>query len=123
MVTSIEPGYYYYYLSYYFLTINNNNNNIVGYYENGNFGIRIENLVEVVELSQFEAFGGRSFLGFKKLTQIPIQKKLLKMELLTNSDINWLNTYHSEIITKVTPYLKTERAKKWLINATTPIMK
>ena len=58
-----------------------------GYYENGNYGIRIENLLEVVERPEFGTFGGNGFLGFRKLTMIPIQKKMLVLDLLTGDEV------------------------------------
>jgi Xaa-Pro aminopeptidase len=93
-----------------------------GYYENNNFGIRIENLLEIVEKKELESFGGKGFLGFEKLTKIPIQKKLIKTELLTSFEIDWLNKYHEDIFEKVFPLLKTDRAREWLKLSTSPIV-
>ena len=92
-----------------------------GYYENGNFGIRIENLLEVVERPEFGTFGGNGFLGFRKLTMIPIQKKMLVLDLLTDDDLKWLNDYHQDISSKVRPLLTSEEAREWLDRTTSPI--
>lgn len=46
-----------------------------GYYEDGAFGIRIENLQIVAEASTAHRFGGTTFLGFERLTLVPIQAK------------------------------------------------
>jgi Xaa-Pro aminopeptidase len=95
-----------------------------GYYEtNGTtgLGIRIENLLLVVEKSEFGVFAGRKFLGFEKLTFIPIQKKMIIKELLTNDEINWINNYHSEVYNRIVPILRTDRAKEWLLVATQPL--
>ena len=63
------------------------------------------------------------FLGFEKLTHIPIQKKLIDVSLLTDIEIKWLNTYHSEILRKVGPLMITDLGKKWLIESTNPLVK
>jgi Xaa-Pro aminopeptidase len=60
-----------------------------GYYENGKFGIRIENLVTVKKV--------KNYYKFKNLTLAPIDKSLIQKELLNNSEIEWLNDYHSKV--------------------------
>jgi Xaa-Pro aminopeptidase len=92
-----------------------------GYYEAGNFGIRIENLLVVVPKPEMKEFAGRGFLGFEKLTHIPIQKKLIDVSLLSKKEIEWIDQYHKEIREKVGPLLKTDRAKKYLAEATSPL--
>ncbi len=89
-----------------------------GYYVENSFGIRIENLLIVVPRNDLGAFAGKGFLGFERLTQIPIQTKLLDVNLLTDAELNWLNAYHEEVKCKIKPLLKTERASKWLDAAT-----
>ena len=88
-----------------------------GYYETGIFGIRIENLLEVVELQDRPGF-----LGFRRLTQVPLQTKLLLVELLTESEIEWINTYHSEVCERLTPLLSSDAAREWLRHNTAPIL-
>ena len=68
-----------------------------GYYETGNFGIRIENLLVCVERTDLPAFGGLKFLGFERLTHIPIQQKLIDISLLSDSDVAWMNKYNQDI--------------------------
>lgn len=97
MIVSNEPGYY--------------------DYENA-IGIRIENLLVVVERTDLGTFGGKGFLGFERLTHIPIQQKLIDWRLMTPKEIAWLNTYHEEVREKVYPLLKTDRARTWLEAAT-----
>lgn len=91
-----------------------------GYYEPGAFGIRIENLLIVVEKTDLGYFAGKPFMGFERLTHIPIQKKMIVSELMTDKEINWLNEYHKAVADKVGPLLKTERAKEWLMENTKP---
>jgi Xaa-Pro aminopeptidase len=92
-----------------------------GYYESGNFGIRIENLLEVVVRDSLGEFGGKSFLGFDKLTKVPIQKKLIDTALLTPIEVEWLDTYHARVRDEVLPLMRTERGKAWLLQATEPM--
>ena len=67
-----------------------------GYY-GSKFGIRIENL----ELVQ--KFG--KFLGFKTLTLIPYEKKLIDKSLLTKTEINLINHYHKLVSKKLKPFI------------------
>jgi Xaa-Pro aminopeptidase len=92
-----------------------------GYYEDNNFGVRIENLLIVVKKEALGEYRGRSFLGFERLTHIPIQKKLMDVSLLTDSEISWINDYHASIRTKVMPLLRTSSAREWLTDNTDPI--
>jgi Xaa-Pro aminopeptidase len=78
-----------------------------GYYEPGNFGIRIENLLEVVERPN-------GYLGFKRLTYIPMQEKLMDKALMTDSELAWVNSYHAEVREKVMPLVQSEAARAWL---------
>ena len=94
-----------------------------GYYETDNFGIRIENLLVVVPKPELPEFSGRSFLGFERLTHIPIQQKMIDISLLTDKEVEWINTYHQQIKDKVYPLLRTDRARKWMEIATKPIQK
>lgn len=52
-----------------------------GYYEDGKFGIRIENLLIVKEAPTPYRFGGISYLGFERLTFSPIQAKMMSLEV------------------------------------------
>jgi len=105
------------------LLVGNIVSNEPGYYEDSNFGIRIENLLVVVPRPDIPEFGGRAFLGFERLTHIPIQHKLMEKSLLSEKDVAWINTYHSQVYDKVFPLLKSERARVWLTKATAPLAK
>ena len=93
-----------------------------GYYEEGNFGIRIENLLEVVRHDEMGEFAGKSFLGFKRLTQIPIQKKMIDVSLLTEKEIQWIDEYHAEVKENIFPLLQNERARKSVEEACRPLL-
>ncbi|KAK2976059.1 hypothetical protein RJ640_024787 [Escallonia rubra] len=72
-----------------------------GYYEDHEFGIRIENLLYVKEVDTPNRFGGIVHIGFEKLTFVPIQIKLVDLSLLSIAEFDWLNDYHSEVWEKV----------------------
>ncbi|KAJ0982680.1 hypothetical protein J5N97_010935 [Dioscorea zingiberensis] len=91
-----------------------------GYYEDHSFGIRIENLLYVKEANLPNSYGGIRYLGFEKLTFVPIQSKLVELSLMTPGEINWLNEYHSQVWEKVSPLLNGS-AREWLWNNTRPL--
>ncbi len=90
-----------------------------GFYKNGEYGIRVENLVLVVG-DEIRSKPGSVFYAFETLTLCPIDLKLIKKELLTNDEVRWLNVYHQRVRRALTPLLgKAEAA--WLKTATRPI--
>ncbi|KAM3752684.1 hypothetical protein ACB098_03G038000 [Castanea mollissima] len=93
-----------------------------GYYEDHAFGIRIENLLYVKEADTPNRFGGVGYLGFEKLTFVPIQSKLIDLSLLSAVEVDWLNHYHSQVWEKVSPLLDGS-ARQWLWNNTRPLVK
>ena len=56
-----------------------------GYYENGSFGIRIENLLTIKEVDTPHKFGGLSYFGFERLTFAPLQRKMLAFEVCVSN--------------------------------------
>ena len=90
-----------------------------GYYKAGEYGIRIENLVTVIELEQ-PAGAERPMLGFETLTRAPIDRALVEPSLLSDAELTWLNAYHAGVRNILTPLLDTETAA-WLATATAPI--
>ena len=85
-----------------------------GMYLEGKFGVRTENILEVVKEEENE-YG--TFLGFRHLTWAPIDKDALDKRFLTAEDVERINAYHKEVREKVMPYMEGEE-KEWLINAT-----
>lgn len=94
--TAHEPGMY--------------SSNEPGFYKEGAYGIRIENLVIVQEDVETD-FG--KFYRFETITLFPIDTTLVETSLLKKEERRWLNDYHKEVYQKLSPHLnKKERA--WL---------
>ncbi|KAJ7931330.1 peptidase M24, structural domain-containing protein [Mycena leptocephala] len=99
--TALKPG----------MTVSNE----PGYYADGSFGIRIENIVLVRKVDTPNNFGDKGFLGFEHVTMCPIQTKLIDRTVFTAEEVRWLNDYHTEIFEKVSGLLKNDpRALEWL---------
>ncbi|KAJ3344970.1 hypothetical protein HDU83_004568 [Entophlyctis luteolus] len=97
-----------------------------GFYEDGAFGIRIENVMVVKDVtSEIENnFGGKGWLGFESLTVAPISTKLVDLSLLTEEERIWLNRYHEDVHAKLAPLLQSPDdadALNWLFKETRPI--
>lgn len=84
-----------------------------GFYRAGAYGIRIENLVCVIE-------GGDGMLAFETLTRAPIDRKLIDASLMTAEEIDWLDDYHAAVRAALTPLLEAETAA-WLARVTRPL--
>ncbi|XP_057498646.1 aminopeptidase P1 [Actinidia eriantha] len=91
-----------------------------GYYEDGSFGIRLENVLIVKEASTKFNFGDKGYLSFEHITWAPYQRKLIDLSLLTPEEIDWVNAYHSKCKEVLASYLD-ESETAWLKKATEPI--
>ncbi len=85
-----------------------------GFYLEGHYGIRIENLIHVIPHSQTQ-FG--DFYTFETLTLCPIDQQLIQAELLTDKELTWLNNYHQEVYARLSPHLNEEECA-WLAEQT-----
>lgn len=81
-----------------------------GFYKDGEYGIRIENLVLCVEAEKTDF---AQFYKFETVTLFPIDTTLIDKMLLTRSEKTWLNNYHKKVNQKLSPYLNAEE-KEWL---------
>ncbi|WP_374422972.1 aminopeptidase P family protein [Paracoccus sp. (in: a-proteobacteria)] len=88
-----------------------------GYYREGAFGIRIENLIVVHEV---ESRDGRDMLGFETLTLAPIDRRLIDPALMSAAEIAWLDDYHARVWDEISP-LVDDRVRDWLFLATRPL--
>jgi Xaa-Pro aminopeptidase len=86
-------------------------------YRAGEYGIRTENMILCFEDEETE-FG--KFLRFDTVSLCYIDKSLIDISLLDKKEIDWLNSYHSEVFGKLSPYLSIEE-KNWLKNKTCSI--
>jgi Xaa-Pro aminopeptidase len=90
-----------------------------GYYKEGAYGIRIENLLVVTEAAPIPG-GERPMLGFETLTLAPIDRRCVLRELLTEEERAQLDAYHARVREVVGPQLEPE-ARAWLDAVTAPI--
>src|SRR5699024_6803712 len=88
-----------------------------GYYVEGKYGIRHENLIVVKEWKKTE---WNTFYEFKTLTLCPFFTNIIKESLLTNEEKKWLNDYHHHCKEKLSPFLEG-KVKKWFLNLVAPI--
>jgi Xaa-Pro aminopeptidase len=91
-----------------------------GYYREGAFGIRIENLVVVQPAAPVPGGDAREMLEFETLTLVPIDRHLVDPDLLDGEERDWLNSYHRGVMDALTPHLDP-RTQAWLKAATAPI--
>jgi len=89
-----------------------------GYYKTGEYGIRIENLVLVVEKPIEGA--EKETLGFETLTFAPIERRLVDVSMLSDSELQWLNDYHAEVLARIGPRLEGED-RAWLERQCAPL--
>ena len=76
-----------------------------GYYKAKSYGIRIENLVTVKKT--------QDKYKLETLTLAPIDKQLIEKSLLTQKEVNWINSYHKKVYKRLEKFLKPAE-KKWL---------
>ncbi|RWH70794.1 aminopeptidase P family protein [Mesorhizobium sp.] len=90
-----------------------------GYYKEGAYGIRIENLILVTPTEQIEG-GDIAMHGFETLTLAPIDKRLIRTDLLTRDELHWLDRYHAWVLAEIGPMVDGETLA-WLAKATAPL--
>ncbi|MEN4762309.1 aminopeptidase P family protein [Chryseobacterium sp. C39-AII1] len=88
-----------------------------GYYLEGDYGIRHENLIAVKE-SETTIHG--TFYEFETLTFCPFFKDTIVKEILSEEEISWLNTYHKTCEEKIAPFLEGE-VKDWFLGLVSPL--
>ena len=81
-----------------------------GFYKEGEYGIRIENLVLCVEAEKTDF---AQFYKFETVTLFPIDTTLIDNALMTRAEKAWFNAYHKRVNQKLSPYLNEEE-KAWL---------
>lgn len=97
-----------------------------GYYKDGHYGIRIENVVLVKEADSSSGvpaneFGKKNFV-FETITRVPLCQKLIEVAILTQDEIDWINNYHKIVYDDTLSLVESDPlAKAWLERETTPI--
>lgn len=91
--TALEPGFF--------------TSNEPGYYEEGAFGVRIENVCVIKEADVKGPPNGleKSFMCLEHVTMVPMQAKLIDVNLLSAAERDWVDSYHEEIVQKLSPLL------------------
>jgi Xaa-Pro aminopeptidase len=90
-----------------------------GYYKDGHYGIRLENLILVTPVGDLPG-GDIAMHGFETLTLAPFDQRLLRADLLTREELDWLNAYHARVLAEIGPMLDGETLA-WLEKATAAI--
>ena len=88
-----------------------------GYYKEGAYGIRIENLAVVKEADDAPSAAERKLLDFETITLAPIDRALIDAELLSEDERDWLNAYHARVRETLSP-LVNDAVREWLERAT-----
>ncbi|WP_432287932.1 aminopeptidase P family protein [Aminobacter sp. BA135] len=90
-----------------------------GYYKEGHYGIRLENLILVTPTAELPG-GDIAMHGFETVTLAPFDQRLLRADLLTREELDWLNAYHARVLAEIGPMLDGETLA-WLEKATAQI--
>ncbi|MGA0542273.1 aminopeptidase P family protein [Neotabrizicola sp. VNH66] len=89
-----------------------------GYYREGAFGIRLENLIVVQEAAPLG--DNRRQLSFETLTFVPFDRRLILVEQLSAEERSWLDDYHAEVLATIGPRVSGAVAD-WLTAACAPL--
>ncbi len=90
-----------------------------GYYKTGAYGIRVENLVLVVE-ARAPVGAEKPLNAFETLTLAPIDVRLIEPRLLTGDELAWLDAYHTRVRDTLAPLVDADTGN-WLGRATRPL--
>ncbi|MEM9469409.1 MAG: aminopeptidase P family protein [Pseudomonadota bacterium] len=81
-----------------------------GYYKEGAYGIRIENLILVQENESGD-------YSFETISFAPFDQNLIDTSLLSEEEVQWINSYHEKVYEKISPLLDDEH-QEWLREST-----
>jgi len=91
-----------------------------GYYREGAFGIRIENLIAVHEAPPLPGGDLREMLAFETLTWVPLDRRLIDTALLSAEERDWIDSYHADTVARIAPRLDGG-ARDWLTATCAPL--
>jgi Xaa-Pro aminopeptidase len=93
-----------------------------GYYKEGAYGIRIENVVAIEKDDELTKRNNKyTFLKFRQLTVCPYERELIAMDLMNPREIEWINNYHRFVLENLKPHIKEDGLVKWLEEACAPL--
>ncbi|XP_077341501.1 xaa-Pro aminopeptidase 2 [Lithobates pipiens] len=95
-----------------------------GYYHDGYFGIRLEDIVLVVEADTKYTFGGQKYLTFETVTLVPYDRNLIDVDIMTEAQIRYVDKYYEKIRRVMLPELQRQGRQeeyKWLERNTEPL--
>ncbi|NMG41509.1 M24 family metallopeptidase [Chelativorans sp. ZYF759] len=90
-----------------------------GYYKEGAYGIRLENLIVVEEAREIEG-GDTAMHGFETLTLAPFDRRLIDPAMLDGWERNWLDAYHARVLDVLSPHIDPDE-RQWLEKAAAPL--
>ncbi len=91
-----------------------------GYYREGAFGIRIENLIVTIDAPALVGADAREMLAFETLTHVPFDRRLIATEMLSPAERDWIDRYHADTLSLLAPRLD-EESGAWLAQACGPL--
>ncbi|XP_078066485.1 xaa-Pro aminopeptidase 2 [Mustelus asterias] len=94
-----------------------------GYYEDNEFGVRIEDIAMVVKAKTEHMFGGISYLTFEHVSLVPYDRKLIDLSIMNKQQIDWLNNYYVKVRKIMSAELQTQNLPEeydWLQKHTQP---
>jgi Xaa-Pro aminopeptidase len=91
-----------------------------GFYKEGAYGIRIENVILVTAAEKIPGGAEREMMGFETLTLAPIDRRLIVGDMLEPAERDWLNAYHAKVFAVLSGDLDGA-TKAWLKAATAAI--
>ena len=96
-----------------------------GYYEEGQFGIRVETVCVTVEAETDHHFAGRKFCKLETVTMTPIKTNLIDIDLLNDDELEWLNSYHAQVRHSLQPLMKQmfPESLDFLMHETEPLLR
>lgn len=97
-----------------------------GYYEDGKFGIRLETVVMAVPAKTQNSFNDKQYVTFEAVSFLPYWKSLIDLDIMTPTEIEWLNNYHKQCREKIGNMLKDQDKTdvyNWLVELTEPVGK
>ena len=92
-----------------------------GYYREGAFGIRIENLIVVQDAPALTGSDDRTMLSFETLTYVPFDRRLIDVAALTDAERGWIDQYHADTLRRLGDRVDGA-AHDWMIAACAPLI-